>query len=456
MKKILKYSIWIAAVFTFSSSLSCVKTNDFNIPKETCVDTITTTKTIAELFNIATETATKYAVDDAIEGYVISSDQEGNFFKNTAIQTSDGSLGFSVSIDQTDLYTIYNPGRKVYVKLNGLYLEKDNNVLEIGGLFIDNFQNETVGRIGYPAFEKVLIKSCEVIDENSLVNSISINDVSDAYLNTLVEFSNVQFIDDALGTTLYDSTNDVGNATNHLIQDVSGALLIFRTSAFADFASIEVPNGNGSIRGVLTKFGGDYQLLARTYSDVNLNNERKEIVLKNNLYFTELADPNNNADARFIEIYNGEIEPVNLNGWTIRRYTNNNTTVSSTLDLSGNTIDSNQAFVIAVNASTFETVFGFPPDLEAGTNGPADSNGDDNLELVDSEGTVVDVFGIIGEDGSNTNHEFEDGRALRNFSITQGNPIYTFNEWHIWNDTGDAGTTNSPQDAPGFFSPGIK
>ncbi len=90
------------------------------------------------------------------------------------------------------------------------------------------------------------------------------------------------------------------------------------------------------------------------------------------------------------------------------------------------------------------------------TIGTADSIGDDNLELVDSEGNVVDFFGIIGEDGSDTNHEFEDGRALRNASIVEGNPGYTFIEWQIWNDTGGAGTTNVPQDATEAFNPGVR
>jgi hypothetical protein len=37
--------------------------------------------------------------------------------------------------------------------------------------------------------------------------------------------------------------------------------------------------------------------------------------------------------------------------------------------------------------------------VEGGSNGPADSNGDDNLALM-LNGTVVDVFGVPGEDGT--------------------------------------------------------
>jgi hypothetical protein len=436
--------------------MSCVKTDDFNALKDSCNNTSVANIAVSEVFDKASGDATKYVDDSIIEGYVVSSDQYGNFFKSLSMQTLDGSIGFSVAVDQTDVYTIYNPGRKVIIKLKGLYTEVDNDALEIGALYIDNFSNETVGRIAYPSFENVLINSCDVVDENTLVNRISISDISDVHINTLVEFINVQFAEEALSLTLHESANDADFATNHLIQDTFGNTLQFRTSVFANFAGTEVSNKSGRIRGVLTKFDGEYQLLPRSLNDVNLTEERFVIELKNNIFFTELADPNNNSGARFIEIYNAEEEPINLNGWTIRRYTNANTTVSSTLDLSGQVINARQAFVIAANASEFEIVFGFAPDFAASSNSAAGSNGDDNLELVDSEGNVVDMFGVIGEDGSGTNHEFEDGRALRNTSVTVGSSLYTFNQWFIWNDTGDSGTTNAPQNAPADYTPGIR
>lgn len=64
------------------------------------------------------------------------------------------------------------------------------------------------------------------------------------------------------------------------------------------------------------------------------------------------------------------------------------------------------------------------------------------------------MLNLDGEDGSGTNHEFEDGRALRNFSVIEGNAIYTFSEWTVFNDSGDSGTVNSPQNAPEDFTPG--
>ena len=101
-------------------------------------------------------------------------------------------------------------------------------------------------------------------------------------------------------------------------------------------------------------------------------------------------------------------------------------------------------------------VYGFQPDHYVSTNSPADSNGDDNLQLVDPFGNVIDSFGFVGEDGTGTNHEFEDGKAVRNENVTAANPIFSFSEWILFNDSGEAGTIDQPQNAPEDFNPGIR
>ena len=229
-------------------------------------------------------------------------------------------------------------------------------------------------------------------------------------------------------------------------------------SGFSDFQSEPLPQGNGSITGVLLRENENYFLAIRGLDDINFSGERCEELIteftSDLVFFSELADPNNNPGARFVEIYNASPEPLDLNGWSIQRYTNANTEVSSSINLSGRIIGAESTFVISPNASEFEQVYGFSPDLGVGTNSPADSNGDDTLQLVDPFGSVIDRFGVIGEDGSGTNHEFEDGRAVRNPEISRANSIYTFTEWSIFNDTGGADTIDQPQNAPEDFTPG--
>ena len=44
-------------------------------------------------------------------------------------------------------------------------------------------------------------------------------------------------------------------------------------------------------------------------------------------------------------------------------------------------IAARSTYVVAANASDFELVYGFPPSEGFGLNSPADSNGDDDVEL---------------------------------------------------------------------------
>lgn len=171
------------------------------------------------------------------------------------------------------------------------------------------------------------------------------------------------------------------------------------------------------------------------------------------IFITEIADPNNDFNSRYVELYNIGGSDVDLTGYTLNTYFNDNTSATATA-LTG-TIKAGGFYIIASNASSFTTAFGFAPNQTGSTN----SNGDDNYELVDADDNVLDLFGVIGEDGSGTCHEFEDGRGERIASITSGNRG-TWNEanWNILADSnidGCSNHSNSPTDTDdGVFDPG--
>ena len=174
---------------------------------------------------------------------------------------------------------------------------------------------------------------------------------------------------------------------------------------------------------------------------------------------TELADPNNNANARFVEIYNVSDSDVDLNGWELRRWTNGNAVPQSTgVNLSSiGTLSSGSFALIAANATEFQTVYGIPADINAGTGGAADSNGDDQIAIFDDTDQTIDIFGVPGEDGSTTCHEFEDGRAERVSSVNASSATWNESEWNVWADSSVSGCTNhtnSPRSAPTDYDPG--
>jgi len=172
------------------------------------------------------------------------------------------------------------------------------------------------------------------------------------------------------------------------------------------------------------------------------------------VFMTELTDPQNSSDAgRYVELYNNGDSDVDLSsGWKIQRWTNGNAdpTASSIKDLTG-TIVAGGFYIICNDADKFSTTYGLTCDQDIGTGGAADSNGDDNMAILDASGAIADMFGVAGEDGSGTGHEFEDGRAERAEGVTAANATWDETEWNIDNDSGGG---DGNQYAPEGFDPG--
>jgi len=434
----------------------CVNDGNFDQVKDFCVPDLEANATYSEVKNLYSDALVQIQDDLIIEGYVISSDEASNFFGTLRFQDKPDSPteGFQLDFDLRDSHLFYPIGSKIFIKLKGLYLGKQKGVFKLGGTF-PSFGNLSIGRLPANVVSKHLLVSC---DEPVSIkpSQINLSSLDEAMVNSLVELNNVEIIEDELGQPFANAKEE----TERSLIDCDDNGIIILNSGYSDFQSEMLPEGNGSVMGVLIKENNDFKIVVRGLDDIDLKGDRCEDVIdefsSNSIFISELADPNNNSGARFVELYNAGIEPLPLKGWSLNRYTNDNVDVSSSIDLSDRTISGGSTLVISPNASEFELVYGFAPDLGVGTNSPADSNGDDNLQLVDPFGTVIDTFGVIGEDGSGSNHEFEDGRAIRKAVILQANPTYTFGEWEIYNDTGATGTINQPQNAPEDFTPGVR
>ncbi len=442
-------------IFILILAMSCVDGTDFGTLEKNCNPDLKANISFAGLDTLLRDEVIQIHEDLVLEGVVISSDRAGNFFGEIHLQDTptNPSQGVLLQIDLRDSHLFFPANSKVLVKLKGLYLGKTGGTIKLGSAFT-SFGNVSVGRLPSLKVMEHVFRSCEEVSVEPTLTTIS--ELDSIPINTLVRLEGLEVVDRELGETYAISAEE----TERHLQDCGENELVLLNSGYADFQAEPLPEGNGTVTGVLIKDGKTPQLVIRDVTDLELIYERcPEIITEftsNQIFISELADPDNNAGARFVELYNAASEPLDLNLWTLGRYTNENTEISSTIDLSGLIIDAHSTLVISPNAAEFELVYGFPPDLGVSTNSPADSNGDDNLELVDPFGTVIDVFGRIGEDGSGTDHEFEDGRAVRNGNITEGNAVYTFSEWNIFNDTGDAGTTNQPRNAPQDFTPGVR
>ncbi|MCP4976347.1 MAG: lamin tail domain-containing protein [Maribacter sp.] len=435
---------------------SCVKDRTFDEPTKNCSTNLVANATYSDVKNLYTDGVIQIQDELIIEGYVISSDEVGNFFSSLHFQdkSNNPTEGFQLEFDLRDSHLFYPRGSKIFIKLKGLYLGKQKGTYKLGGTF-SSFGNLSIGRLPSNVVSQHLFSSCDDLVSVTPAQ-ISLSTLNDSMVNTLIELKDVEIIEEELSL----SFAEIKEETERTIVNCNDNEIVLLNSGFADFQSELLPEGNGSVVGVLFKDNDVFQIVIRDLNDIILQNERCEDVIdeftSNSIFISELADPDNNSRARFVELYNAGTSSLSLKGWTLNRFTNDNTEVSSSVNLTGLVLSPESTLLISPHEMEFETVYGFPPDLAIGSNSPADSNGDDNLQLVDPFGTIIDSYGIVGEDGSGTNHEFEDGRAVRKPEIARANQSYTFSEWTIFNDTGKAETTNLPQNAPEDFTPGLR
>lgn len=285
------------------STTNC-DTGEMALPPLECTQPdLTVNRTVAEVRAAADAVVAQYKFNDIIEAYVVSSDENGNFFKTISFQTlatpTQPAIGFSVPIDVSNTYIEYRLGNKVYIQLKNQYTDMYFGGLRIGSIYVNSSNEGGVGRLSSNDYKKVLIASCTQLNENILTKSVTLSELlNDAFLNTLVELTDVQFSAEAIGRHYYENSNDVGGGTNWYLEDKSGNKIYFRTSSFADFAQNIIPSERGKIKGILTKYNTDYQLIARSEKDINLTEKRNTPFFSENF---ETVESNSN---------------INLPGWT--------------------------------------------------------------------------------------------------------------------------------------------
>lgn len=278
MKTNILKSIFIIAI-SAGMLTSCVNDDDYNTPNLNdlnCieVDSLATTKTIQEIFDIATAangSPVNYTADDVIDAYVVSSDKGGNFFKTIHFEAADRSIAFSALVDYANYSSLYQVGRHVKIKLQDTYIQ-----IKDGGLLIGQLDGNSVFRIAQPLVIPTFPRTCEdVKPEDSLVTKLTISEAiaSNEHLNKLIEIDSVQFTANAVGKPYHIPANGT-SGTNSTITDINGKTIIVRSGSFSKYAVKIVPENSGTIRGILTRFGTTFQFTPRYESDIMLNQER--------------------------------------------------------------------------------------------------------------------------------------------------------------------------------------
>ena len=371
MKTNILKSIFIIAI-TAGMLSSCVNDDAYSTPNldnTNCeiAGSIVATKTMQEIFAMATAAnglPIKYAQPDIMEAYVVSSDKGGNFFKTIHLQTADKSLACSALIDLANYSSLYQVGRKVFVKLKDRYI-----VIKDGGLLIGELDGNSVFRIPAPLVVPTIPRTCDAaIPDNDLVTKITITQAlaDNSNLNKLIEFTDVQFAPSSVGKPYHIPANGT-SGTNNILTDMTGKTIIVRSGSFSKYAVKIVPGNSGNIRGVLTRFGTTYQFTPRTESDIMLTKDRFYVNTQiggTNIQYLGALTENFESFA-----LNNKIFPSYLNDsyvgsryWEVRNFSSNNYIQMSSF---GGTAEVNRTMfyvpvdMTAANTFSFKTKDGF-------------------------------------------------------------------------------------------------
>jgi len=416
---------------------------DLDFSEERCADSAPLSATLGfeEVLQMYQGTLVEFGVEESmvLEGFVISSDREGNFTKRIVLQDAfeNPSLGLQILTDEEETHEQFALGQKVFFKLNRLYMDRVDGVLSVG--YTDG---KTVEEIEEGALFDFVVPTEEIQTLVPLSKELSELD-TESFQNTLVRIEKLQLVTQELGKAY---TYYSGDAAADRTLETCGVLqkINLHTEGGASFAQESFPKGLGAITGVLSRSNQKLKVQIRSLVDVEFSaaTERCPLIIPKVL-LTEIADPHNNNMARFVELYNAGADPIDLEGWSLHKFLNGSSVVSGTaLRLSG--VLPSKSFLILGNTS-FASVFGFAPDIVSSY---ISGTGDDVYELVDPNQKVHDVFGHRGIDGSNTGWEYTDGKAIRKVEVTEPNPVFELSEWTVFSKANEAA-----QEAPADFGP---
>lgn len=153
------------------------------------------------------------------------------------------------------------------------------------------------------------------------------------------------------------------------------------------------------------------------------------------LVLSQVVDWGPDYNLRFVEVANMGATAVDLSAYEIWRYSNGDSTPSATggtTPIGTATLQPGEVWVVGSQGGQgdFAATFGVEPDAYSPT---ITGNGDDVYALV-LQGTVVDVFGVIGVDGTGEPWQYEDMTATRDPSITVQSATFAVGDWAISGD----------------------
>lgn len=284
----LKFALALGVGITSLSS--CVQKDEWTVPPITCTNRFAApTKTIKQMIALVPATGS-YTIPNGptdpeiiVDGYVISSDENGNFYKTISFQdaASNPTAGLQIEVDKSSNYADLPVGAHIRIRANGLVIALDRGTYKLGS--VD--PTYAVGRIPQALESKYISGVCngQGLDVQTIVPKKlnSLNDAKDpAYINTLVTVPNVMFADSDLGKNFVDISNGALVDTDRTLVDLGGGTATLRNSAFFSGGRTAIPGGFGDITFVVSRYNTSWQMLIRSLNDIQFTKARPTQLFK--------------------------------------------------------------------------------------------------------------------------------------------------------------------------------
>jgi hypothetical protein len=203
-----------------------------------------------------------------MRGIVTADDESGNIYKSIYIQ--DETAGICLSLDQVNIYTYMPRGQEVIIEMQGMWLGKYLGAYQVGDSTTHFQYGYQMGRYdwtkelvkkhfytnGYPDLTKVPApKEIE-----------SAGEILSTDYGMLVKLKNVTFPDAEGGKLKSWSTSE--QTENRKVVFADGSQIIVRTSGYSNFYADYIPEGVGTITGIVSVYNGTVQLYLRDRNDV--------------------------------------------------------------------------------------------------------------------------------------------------------------------------------------------
>ncbi len=234
-----------------------------------------------------------------VSGRVISSDATGNIYQTLCIQDETSAMTFAIR--RAGLYDYYHLGQEVVVNLSDLWVGQYYYLMQIGWLGESSTGVPQMSRVDFSVFQThaelnglpkpaiTYVTPGEKYPDDSMycivseIDKLPTSPGEDFYniQGQLVEFRNVSF--EGAGELTYAPYQE--NASRYINQEGNSLKLCVRNSGYATFYNDVLPEGTGTIRGILSYYASDpsyattdgsingWQLLIRSLDDVEFDEE---------------------------------------------------------------------------------------------------------------------------------------------------------------------------------------